>query len=69
MFDQTTAALLFPRWATLGVELVFGSFPLIVGVLDLIRVGFDRPAGGRALSVIFGILAIVAGALLLAYPL
>lgn len=63
------AALLFPWWATLGVELVFGAFLLIVGVLDLIRVFFDRPPGGVALNVIFGILAIVAGGLLLAYPL
>ncbi|HKL52583.1 MAG TPA: HdeD family acid-resistance protein [Wenzhouxiangellaceae bacterium] len=63
------AALVFPWWATLGVELVFGFFLLIVGVLELIRVAFDRPPGGIALSVIFGILAIVAGGLLLTYPL
>ncbi|HMB39224.1 MAG TPA: HdeD family acid-resistance protein [Wenzhouxiangellaceae bacterium] len=63
------AALFFPWWATLGIELVFGIFLLIVGVLELVRLFFDRSAGGIGLSVIFGILAIVAGGLLLAYPL
>lgn len=63
------AALVFPWWATLGVELIFGFFLLLVGVLELVRVSFDRPLGGVALSVIFGILAIVAGGLLLTYPL
>lgn len=63
------AALVFPWWATLGVELVFGFFLLLVGVLELVRVSFDRAAGSIALSVIFGILAIVAGGLLLTYPL
>ena len=63
------AALLFPWWATLGIELVFGIFLLIVGVLELVRVFFDRPPSGLALGVIFGILAIVAGGLLLVYPL
>ena len=61
-------ALLFPWWATLGIELVTGVFLLIVGVLELVRVFFDRPPGGIALSVIFGIVAIVAGVLLLMYP-
>jgi len=63
------AALFFPWWTTLGIELVFGIFLLIVGVLELVRLFFDRSAGGIGLSVIFGILAIVAGGLLLAYPL
>ncbi len=62
-------ALLFPWWATLAIELVFGAFLLTVGILELVRILFDRPLDGVAPSVVFGILAILTGALLLVYPL
>lgn len=63
------AALIFPFAVTLGVELMFGASLLVVGVLELVRLFADRPPGGIALGVLFAALAIVAGVLLLMYPL
>lgn len=63
------AALLFPWWATLGIELLIGAFLTVVGILELVRVFLDRPPNGFALSVAFAVLSIVTGGLLLLYPL
>lgn len=63
------AALLFPWWATLGIELLIGAFLATIGILELIRVLVDRPQSGFALSLAFAVLAIVTGGLLLMYPL
>ncbi|MEE4639215.1 MAG: DUF308 domain-containing protein [Wenzhouxiangella sp.] len=63
------SALIFPWLATLGVELMIGVLLLLTGILELVRVLADRPPAGMALNIVFSIVAIVAGGLLLIYPL
>lgn len=63
------AALLFPWWATLGIELAIGVFLVIVGALELVRIFSQQPLVGTGWSVFFGVLSVAAGVLLLIYPI
>ncbi|MDT8408121.1 MAG: HdeD family acid-resistance protein [Wenzhouxiangellaceae bacterium] len=62
-------ALVFPWWASLGIELAVGIFLVVVGALELVRVFSNRPESGSGWNVLFGLLAVAAGLLLLFYPL
>ena len=64
-----TVAILFPLWATLSLELFIGVLLLTVGILELLRVFFDGSTGNMVIKAIFGVMAIIAGLLLLLYPL
>ena len=63
------AALLFPWWTTLGIEIAIGLFLVIIGVLELLRVLYDRARLSIVPNLVFGALAILAGVLLLMYPM
>jgi uncharacterized membrane protein HdeD (DUF308 family) len=63
-----TVAILFPLWATLSLELFIGVLLLIVGVLELFRIFFDGSTGNMVKGI-YGVMAIIAGLLLLLYPL
>jgi len=64
-----SVALIFPMWTSLGLEMLFGGLLLIVGALELVRLAVERPRRGITLGIVFGVMAIIAGLLLLLYPL
>jgi uncharacterized membrane protein HdeD (DUF308 family) len=62
-------AILLPQIATLAIELLLGWLFLISGILGLVTTFWTKPAPGFWWALISAILAIVAGVLLLAWPL
>ncbi|NHQ75395.1 HdeD family acid-resistance protein [Roseovarius gahaiensis] len=63
------AAVLFPFAATLAAELVFGAILVVSGIVELVRAFAMRHNGSLAWNALFGLVAVVAGAILLAWPL
>ncbi|WP_296643386.1 HdeD family acid-resistance protein [Roseinatronobacter sp.] len=62
-------AMLFPFAATLAAELVIGAILLASGVLELVRAFAMRQSGNLFWNALFGLTAMVAGGLLLAWPM
>jgi len=62
-------AVLFPFAATLATELVIGALLAVSGVLELVRAFAMRRNGSLTWNVLFGLVALVAGAVLLGWPL
>jgi uncharacterized membrane protein HdeD (DUF308 family) len=64
-----TAAIALPPLATIAVEIIIGWLLLISGVLGLIMTFYMRAAPGFLWSLLSAILGIVAGIVLLRWPL
>lgn len=62
-------AFLFPIAATLAVELVFGGVLVASGLMLVARALIARQMDSLAWPLLFGALSVVAGAVLLLYPL
>jgi uncharacterized membrane protein HdeD (DUF308 family) len=62
-------ALVFPFAATIAAELLFGAVLATVGAIQVFSAFLARRSGNRVWSFLFGIAALVAGGLLLLYPL
>lgn len=62
-------ALVFPFAATIAAELLFGAVLGFVGVIRIVSAFASRHSRNRVWMVLFGIAALIAGALLLLYPL
>ena len=62
-------AMAVPAIATLAFEMFFGALLLLSGILGTVTVLSNRQSTGFAWSLVSALLAIVAGALLLRWPL
>jgi uncharacterized membrane protein HdeD (DUF308 family) len=62
-------AVLFPFAATLATELLIGALLVVSGILELVRAFAMRHNGKPIWNVLFGLVALVAGAILLGWPL
>lgn len=62
-------AIIFPFAATLAAELLFGAILAASGLVELVRAFAMRRAGNFMWNAVFGLLALVAGAILLFWPL
>jgi len=62
-------AVLFPFAATLAAELVIGAILVVSGVLELVSAFAMRHNGSLTWNALFGLAALVAGVILLAWPL
>jgi len=62
-------AIIFPFAATLATELLFGAILAASGLVELVRAFAMRRTGSLLWNAVFGILALVAGAILLLWPL
>jgi len=62
------AAVLFPFAATLAAELVFGAILVVSGIVELVRAFAMRQNGSLIWNALFGLAALVAGGILLAWP-
>ncbi|SEP19907.1 Uncharacterized membrane protein HdeD, DUF308 family [Salinihabitans flavidus] len=62
-------AVLFPFAATLAAELVIGVILVASGILELVRAFAMRHNGSLTWNLLFGLAALVAGGILLAWPL
>lgn len=62
-------AIVFPFAATLAVELVTGAILVVSGVMELIRAVVMRRNGNLPWDALFGLAALVAGVILLLWPL
>lgn len=63
------AALLFPFAATLAVELLFGAVLAASGVVQVLRALSTGASGNRLFDLLFGGVALLAGLVLLFFPL
>ncbi|MGO8797766.1 MAG: HdeD family acid-resistance protein [Roseiarcus sp.] len=63
------AAVIIPPLATLAVTILFGWLFLFSGIVGLITTFWMRPAAGFLWSIVSAIVGIVAGAVLLIWPL
>lgn len=63
------AAIAFPVFFTFGLEQLFGWLFIIGGIAQIVRTFQMWGAPGKYASLISGIISIVAGVLLLVYPL
>ena len=62
-------AIIFPFAATLAAELVIGAILVVSGIVELIRAFVMRRKGNPTWNGLFGLAALVAGAILLVWPL
>lgn len=62
-------AILFPFAATLTAELLFGALLLVLGLFEIIRSVIFSGVVSRVWSFLFGLTALVAGGVLLIFPL
>lgn len=62
-------ALVFPFAATIAAELLFGAILAAVGVIQIFSALASKRSGNRLWAALYGIAALVAGGLLLFYPL
>lgn len=62
-------SLAFPFWATIGVELIMGVALIVIGIVELVRARSLRLVARTGWATLFGVLAILAGALMLFFPL
>lgn len=62
-------ALVYPFASTIAAELLFGAVLATVGAIQIFSTFVSRRSGNRVWSFLFGIAALVAGGLLLLYPL
>lgn len=62
-------AIIFPLAASLAAELLFGGVLLALGVLQVGRAVFSGDIDSRLWVMVFGLLSLVAGAILLLFPL
>jgi len=62
-------AVLFPFAASLAAEVVIGAILVVSGIVELVRAFAMRQNGSLAWNVLFGLAALAAGAILLAWPL
>ena len=62
-------AIIFPLAASLAAELLFGGVLLALGVLQIGRAVFSGDIDSRLWVMVFGLLSLLAGAILLLFPL
>lgn len=62
-------AIIFPLAASLAAELLFGGVLLALGVLQVGRAVFSGDIDSRLWVMVFGLLSLLAGAILLLFPL
>lgn len=62
-------AIIFPLAASLAAELLFGGVLLALGILQVGRAVFSGDIDSRLWVMVFGLLSLVAGAILLLFPL
>ncbi len=62
-------AIIFPLAASLAAELLFGGVLLALGVLQVGRAVFSGDIDSRLWIMVFGLLSLLAGAVLLLFPL
>jgi len=62
-------ALVFPFAATIAAELLFGAVLASIGAIQIFSAFAARQSNNRVWAFLFGIAALIAGGLLLLYPL
>jgi len=62
-------AIVFPGVATLSLELVIGALLFVAGIAQIVHAFFIRQWAGFGMNLVLGLLALIAGGLMLFYPI